>query len=172
MSDKPEALWIESTRGPDDEPACLLTWRPLQWYADVAAVRETAADMVTCAAYADMMMELVRIGLPPGTVSGFATSLLAGRDKRFFGTKDTVTLTPAGSSKRREALVLLQRGSRKGAVTSAEARGMASQWLGAAEATESDQLVTEALRACGADEGMQERVFGYLRKLRPAGHSG
>ena len=26
MSDKPEALWIESTRGPDDEPACLLTW--------------------------------------------------------------------------------------------------------------------------------------------------
>ena len=43
---------------------------------------------------------------------------------------------------------------------------MALRWLAAAEATESDQLVSEALRATGSDEGAQEKVFGYLRKLR------
>ena len=48
----------------------------------------------------------------------------------------------------------------------AEARSMALQWLEAAEATESDQLVSEALRGTGFDGGQQERVFGYLRELR------
>lgn len=42
------------------------------------------------------------------------------------------------------------------------------RWLEIAEATESDQLVSEALRAAGIDDGTQEKLFGYLRELRAA----
>src|SRR5207244_3907920 len=94
------------------------------------------------------------------------TDLLSGSGKRYFGAKSTVTMLPAGSSKRREAFVLLKRGSLEGSVSPAEARAMALRWLAAAEATESDQLVSEALRATGSDDEAQEKLFGYLRKLR------
>lgn len=164
-----DCIWIQSTRGPDDEPVCEITWGPLQYYASVEDVRETAIDLVTCAAYAEMMMMLIiRVNLPAAVVSQFATDLLSGRDKRYFGAKTTMTLLPAGSSKRQEALVLLKRGSTEGALSPDEARAMALRWLAAAEATESDQLVSEALRATGADSAAQEKLFGYLRELRSA----
>ena len=163
-----ESIWIESTRGPDDEPACLITWGPIQAYPTVAAVRETALDLVTCAAYAEMMMTLVAtLELPGSTASAFVTDLLDGRAKRYFGSKETVTMLPAGSTKTGAAYVLLHRGSQRGDLTPAEARTMALQWLAAAEATESDQLISEALRSAGVDKGRQARVFGYLRALRP-----
>jgi hypothetical protein len=48
---------------------------------------------------------------------------------------------------------------------------MALAWLEVAEATESDQLVAEALRAAGAvDEAAMGKVFGYLRELRGKAH--
>lgn len=171
MSEQPDksgdGIWIVSTRGPDDEPVCEITWGPLQYYAPVDDVRETAIDLVTCAAYAEMMMTLItRVKLPADVVSKFTTELLSGRDKRYFGAKTTITLQPAGSSKRRQALVLLKRGSVDGALSPDEARVMALQWLAAAEATESDQLVSEALRATGIDAGGEEKLFGYLRELR------
>jgi hypothetical protein len=167
VTDSEETIWIESTRGPDDEPVCLMTWAGLQAYASVEDVRETAIDLVTCAAYAEMMMTLVtRAKLPASVVSAFASDLLSGRDKRYFGAKTTMTLLPAGSSKRREALVLLKRGSQDGALSPDEARAMALRWLAVAEATESDQLVSEALRAAGIADGAQGKLFGYLRKLR------
>jgi hypothetical protein len=162
-----DGIWIQSTRGPDDEPVCEITWGPLQYYAPVGDVRETAIDLVTCAAYAEMMMTLiVRAKLPPDVVSQFATDLLSGRGKRYFGAKTTMTLLPAGSSKRREALVLLKRGSSEGSLSPGEARAAALRWLEVAEATESDQLVSEALTATGVDAGIQEKLFGYLRELR------
>lgn len=162
-----DGIWIQSTRGPDDEPVCEITWGPLQYYASVDDVRETALDLVTCAAYAEMMMTLViKVELPAHVVSGFATDLLSGRDKRFFGAKTTMTLLPAGSSKRREALVLMKRGSQEGMLTPAEARQMALAWLAVAEATESDQVVSEALRGAGMEAEAQDRLFAYLRKLR------
>jgi len=105
-------------------------------------------------------------------VSAFAADLLSGRGKRFFGAKTTMTLLPAGSSKQRQALVLLKRGSQDGALTPDEARAMALAWMEAAEATESDQLVSEALRATGTDETGREVVFGYLRQLRRAADAG
>jgi hypothetical protein len=160
-------IWITSTRGPDDQPVCEITWGPLRCYAPVQDVRETAADLMTCAAYAEMMMTLiVRAGLAAGVVSELATSMLAGREKRFFGAKTTMTLLPAGSSKRKQALVLLKRGSLDGELFPDEARAMALYWLAVAEATESDQLVSEALRATGVSDETQERAFAYLRELR------
>jgi hypothetical protein len=167
MSDE-ESIWIESTRGPDDEPVCQISWSGLDWYAPVGDVRETAIDLVTCAALAEMMMTLVtRVGLDAGTVSAFTTDMLSGRDKRYFGAKSTITLLPAGSTKRRAALVLLKRGKLDGEISPDEARQMALRWLEVAEATESDQLVTEALRATvTADDAAAERLFAYLRELR------
>jgi hypothetical protein len=162
-----DSIWIESTRGPDDEPCCLITFGPLQAYASVEDVRTTALDLVTCAAYAELMMTMVvKLSLSADVVSRFTTDLLSGAGRRFFGAKTTLPLTPAGSTKRREALVLLKRGSQAGELSPDEARAMALRWLAVAEATESDQLVSEALRATGMDGAGQEKVFGYLRELR------
>lgn len=166
-TDEDEALWVESTRGPDDEPVCLLRWGPLEWYADVADVRRTALDMVSCAAYAETMMLLVAKGGVPGPVaSRLLGSLIVSTGRNQLGSGNTVDLTPAGSSKTGHAVVLLRRGSKSGTVLAATARSMALQWLEVAEATESDQLVSEALTGTGFDSGQQDRVFGYLKELR------
>jgi hypothetical protein len=162
-----DSIWIESTRGPDDEPACLITFGPLQYYAPVEDVRATALDLITCAAYAELMMTMVvKVGLGPDVVSRFATDLLSGAGRRYFGARTTLLLTPAGSTRRKEALVLVKRGKMDGALSPDEARAMALRWLATAEATESDQLVSEALRATGSGEAATEKLFGYLRELR------
>ena len=164
-----ESIWIESTRGPDDEPVCMITWSGLQYYAPVEDVRTTALDLITCAAYAELMMTMVvKVSLSAGVVSRFATELLSGAGRSYFGAKTTLTMLPAGSTRRREALVLLKRGSQAGELSPDEARAMALRWLAVAEATESDQLVSEALRATGSDEAATEKLFGYLRELRSA----
>lgn len=162
-----DTIWVISTRGPDDQPVCEINWGAKRYYAPVEDVRQTALDLVTCAAYAEMMMKLAGLGLPAKAVAAFTSDLLSDAGRTMFGTPRTITLLPAGSTKRQEALVLLSRGSSEGMVSPDVARGMALQWLEAAEATESDQLVTEALRAtriAGSDEIAQ--LFGYLRKLR------
>ena len=166
-TDDDGTLWAESTRGPDDEPACRLIWGPDRWYAPVGEVRKTALDLVSCAAYAEMMMLLVgKLSLPGSTASAFITDLLDSRGGRGFGSDATVDLVPAGSTKTGDAVVLIGRRGRRGHLFPAEARSMALQWLSAAEATESDQLVSEALRSARIDDGAQETVFGYLRELR------
>ena len=169
-------IWIESTRGPDDEPVCLLTIGPLQAYPPVADVRQTALDLITCAAYAEMMMTLiVRVKLPPEVVGEFTTDLLSGLGRSFFGARTTLTMMPAGATRRsggpgsprvREAVVLLHRGSQDSAVTAAEAREMALAWLAVAEATQSDQLVSEAMDAASIAAETQTMMFGYLHALR------
>lgn len=164
-----DSIWIESTRGPDDEPCCLITFGPLQAYASVDDVRTTALDLITCAAYSELMMTMVvKVSLSADVVSRFATELLSGAGRSYFGAKTTLTMLPAGSTRRREALVLLKRGSQAGELSPDEARAMALRWLAVAEATESDQLVSEALRATGSDEAAAEKLFGYLRELRTA----
>lgn len=167
-------VWIESTRGPDDEPVCLVTVGPYQSYPSVDAVRETAMDMFTCAAYAELMLELVTgpAHIPPPAVEALMTSLLRGRQKRFFGAKDTLTMMPAvgrdrrPGGRRRRAAVLLTRGKWNGWLTADEAREQAVAFLAVAEATESDQLVTEALHTMGMPAEKVAAVFGYLHALR------
>lgn len=168
MTDDDPGILIESTRGPDDEPVCLITWGPHQLYASVAAVRETAGDLMACAAYAEMMMVLVnRVKMPGNIASGLITDLLDGRAKRYLGSPDTVTMIPAGSTRTGTAHILLKRGSMRDELVPREAREMALQWLQVAEGTETDQLLAEALRATGlATVDGQARLFGYLRELR------
>ena len=165
-------ILIVSTRDPDGEPVCEMTWGPLQWYAPVADVREAALDLMTCAAYAEMMKQMItEAGLPPAVVEQFTTHLLRDREKRYFGARTVMELMPAGAVKRtsgqRLAVVLLKRGTMNEMLYAEHARTEALAWLAVAEATESDQLVSEALRATGiADQEDQERLFGYLRQLR------
>ena len=115
---------------------------------------------MTCAAYAEMMMTLViKVDLSAAIVSQFTTDLLSGAGRRYFGAKHTATWPPAGSTKRKEALVLLKRGSQNGALSPDEARAMALRWFAVAEATESDQLVSEALEDYRDYSAAQEKVF-------------
>jgi hypothetical protein len=167
-------IWIVSTRDPDDEPVCQVTWGPLQWYATVDDVREAAADLVTCAAYAEMMKVLITEGgLKPRLVQHFTELILRGREKRFFGAPTMMELQPAGARNGagdRLAVVLLRRGSMQEGLQPDEARAAALGWLQVAEGTESDQLVSEALRATGVPEDTAGKVFGYLRQLRSPGY--
>lgn len=165
--DEDEALWVESTRGPDDEPVCLFTWGPHQWYADVSDVRSAAVDLVSCAAYAEMaMLMATTMNLSGMTVSRMLGALIASTGRVQFGNENTLDLVPAGSTKSGEAVVLLRRGRQRGDILAQTARGMALQWFETAEATESDQLVTEAMRGTHFEPDQIERVFGYLRELR------
>jgi hypothetical protein len=174
--DRGPGIWIESTRGPEDEPVCLLTIGPHQSWPPVDDVRQTALDLVTCAAYAEMMLTLIiRVGLPPEVVGQFTTDLLSGLGRPFFGARSTLTMLPAGATRRsggpgsprvREAVVLLHRGSTDAAITAAEAREMALKWLAAAEATESDQLVSGALDAIDVPAEVQTMLFAYLHARR------
>jgi hypothetical protein len=145
----------------------MITWDGLDWIAPAEDVRTTALDLVTCAAYAEMMMQLIiGAGIPAATVSAFTTVLLQEAGRSMFGTPRTMTLTPAGDSKRKQPLVLLHKGTRDAMLTPGEARGMALAWLQAAEASDADPLIAEALRATGSDGPAIESVFGYLRSLR------
>lgn len=165
--DHGDAIWVESTRGADDEPVYLLTWGSLQWYAEVEVARKTALDLVTCAAYAEMMMLMTTaLDLPGNIASQLMTDLLRGSGIHRFGSNDTVDLLPVGSTKTGKPWVQLKRGNKEGHLSPAEARGMALQWLEVAEATESDQLITEVLQSAGIDNATQETVFRYLRELR------
>lgn len=169
-------IWIESTRGPDDEPVCRMTFGPVECYPPVADVRATALDLVTCAAYAEMMLTLiVRAGLTPAVVGEFTTDLLSGLGRPFFGARSTLTMLPAGATRRsggpgsarvREAVVLLHRGSQDAAVTAAEARDMALAWLAVAEATESDQLVSAAMDDAAVSDDTQAMIFALLHAQR------
>lgn len=171
VDERGAGIWIVSTRDPDGEPVCEMTWGPLQWYATVEDVRETALDLFTCAAYAEMMKQMIiELRLPPRVVGEFTTHLLRDREKRSFGAPTTMELMPAGAVSKtsgdRAAVVLFKRGSMSEMLEAAHARTEALAWLSVAEATESDQLVSEALRMVGVADDAQDRLFRYLRELR------
>lgn len=164
-----DVLTISSTRGPDHEPVCGLHWHGEHWHAPVADVRETALDLVTCASYAEMMMQLRKdLNLPPRTVSALVTALFASQGRKRFGCPTTIGLLPAGDSRKNAPVVLLKRKQtgRQGLVDAAGARRMALRWLEAAEGTESEQLLSEAMRGAAIGPDVTEKVFGYLRELR------
>jgi hypothetical protein len=168
-----ETVFVGSLRAVDGGPAhCLFRWRGLEWYAPVGDVRATAFDLVECAIYAELMMLLVaKVGLPAHVVSRLAADLAekASPGRRFWGRKSTMQLTPVGSSKTGDAAVLVRRGSRSMPVPPQDARRMAGDWLAAAEASESDQVVAEALSAAGlSGEGWVDGFFAQLRLLRGA----
>lgn len=167
MSTEPGGgVWIESTRGPDHEPVCLVTAGPYQSYPSTDEVRQTAIDLVTCAAYAEMIAELVTgAGLPKDTAGAFAVAIMGRSGRAFLGTVHTFKIGPA-LHRGRSPAVALRRGKWSEWLPADEAREMALKWLTAAEATESDQLVSGALDAAGMDSETQAMVFALLHAQR------
>lgn len=136
-----DSIWIYSTRDLYNEgPACRLVWGSREVYASVAAVRQTAEDLFTAAAYAELIGELIRIGLPSVKISPMVASMIGKRDAPYLGSKETIQVLPAGSSKRRVGVVLISKGSMRGELDPGEARAMGRTWLEAAEASEADTL--------------------------------
>lgn len=168
VSDHDESLWITSLRDHHDlGNACQITWGGREWFAGVGDVRQTAEDMFTAAAYADTIGQLLRIGMEGAHITAMISSMLSRRDRKFFGSKSTVSLTPAGSSKRRVGLVIVKRGSLAGELTADETRAMGRRWLVAAEASEAATLFAQVLQRSGWMEHMElDALFGLLQDIR------
>jgi hypothetical protein len=168
-ADAGAVIRIVPGRDPDAPTDCLLSWQGQDWIAPVSAVRATAVDLFTVASWADVMMHVtVRLGLDPNTASQFTGELIVSQTgRRAWGTEHTLSLLPVGSRKDRRGLVLIRRGHLQGLVNTDEARQMGLAWLETAEAAESDQLVTEALRTAGGlSADAIDGLFAYLRELR------
>lgn len=170
----PDTIFIESTRDRHKQGnACLIQWGPQQWYASVDDVRRTAEDLFTCAAYADLIGELLRGGAEPATVGMLTTALLKDRKPRYFGTSKTIYVLPAGSSVRKAGAVVVSRqnafhkGTAEGALDPDEAREMGRAWFQAAEASESDTLFSSVLERAGwMKETEMDALFGLLNDIR------
>lgn len=170
----PDVILIESTRDRHKHGnACLIQWGARQWYAPVADVRATAEDLFTCAAYADLIGELIRADVPPAIVSRLTTAMLADRRPRYFGTPKTIYVLPGGSSVRKVGVVALSKqnafhkGKALGALDPNEARAMGRQWFEAAEASESDTLFSSVLERAGwMQQAEMDSLFALLNDIR------
>lgn len=179
-----DGIWIASTRtapGSDLPSACLITWNDRRWYASVEDVRATALDLIACAAWADVMLAMISLGLPKEQLGGFFGDLLhKTRQGRPFGTPSTFMLTPAGATRKKKrsgsprppervAVVLLERDGETGNADSDTARVIAAKWLEVAGGVDQDRTVVAALRATGAPDGFEALLFGKMFELRTAG---
>lgn len=164
-----DVVHIQSLRSNDvANPAPIqIEWRGWQGFASVEAVRQTAEDLFTCAAWANALEALLKLGMDGQTSAQFVSAAMVGRGREYFGHPDTLDLLPGASSFRKAGAVILKRGSHQGAVDPAEARTMGRQWFEVAEATESDSLVDEALTSLGLLNATERtRVFGYMKAVR------
>jgi hypothetical protein len=161
-------ITIVGGRDADAPTDCLISWQGHDWTAGVEHVRATAVDLFTAASWAELMMLMVtKVGVAPTSMGAMAGDLIRLSGRSGFGNEETVTLLPVGSSKAGEALVLIRRRHLQGVVDTGTARQMGLAWLTTAEAAESDQLVTEALRTAGGlSADAIEGLFAYLRELR------
>ena len=75
--------------GSDMPSACLLTWNDKRWFAPLDEVRIAAADLIECALAAEMMMGLIRLGLPAQSVGGFVADIIRRTGRTMFGTPNT-----------------------------------------------------------------------------------
>lgn len=161
--------------------SCALSWGPLEWYAPVEDVITTGRDLMTCAAYADLLGDLLRHDFPPEAVQQMLQSLLpqalAGRRPvmgGMLGMGTTVGVLPGGSTERKAGVVLLKRGGQVGgSVTPEGARIMAQHWIETAVAARHDELVGMALGdVLGVkDEGAEkiDAMLGYMGAMRSLG---
>lgn len=169
-----EMIYIESTRDRGNHGnACLLRWGAQEWYAPVPDVRQTAEDLFTCAAYADLIGELIRIGVPAHVITGLTSAMLKDRKPRYFGTARTLYVLPGGLSARKAGAVVLSRrnafhkGDADAMLDPDAARTMGRNWFSVAEASESDTLFSSVLERAGwMQESEMDALFGLLHSIR------
>jgi hypothetical protein len=168
--DEAGSVWIESTRGPDDEPVCALVHGGRRSYPPVDDVRSTALDLIVAAADAEACVLLAGIGLDAETITAFAEDMRRRRGRAFYGARSTFLVGPAASTKTGRAWVRIHPGGGvgdDGMLTPDEARQMARDWFEVAAGTEADQMLAEALRTCATvtpDE--EESLYAYMGALR------
>jgi hypothetical protein len=166
MADMGE-VWIESTRGPQGNPACRLTVGGITGYPPVEDVRGTALDLIEASVWAEFALELTQsLDLAPRVVARMVSQILDKTGRGMFGRRTTLEIFPAGSSSRGVALVRLRRADYEGELITSEARVMASYWLAVAEATESDGLVGRGLAHLGVEPRVTLDLFAWLRTQR------
>ncbi|MFD8335604.1 hypothetical protein ACFV42_23535 [Streptomyces solisilvae] len=163
------------------KPSCIIQWGELEWYAEAAKVYQTAEDLMTCAAYADLFASLLKLGMDGPTIQQMSQHMLMEAFEArksgiaatggMLGTEETIGAIPGANSKAQAGVVLLQRGTRTGAVSPAGARQMAQHWMQAAGVTEHDELVALTLGdLLGAGEEHQVDSFiGYMASMRGLG---
>lgn len=174
MSDPKADIWITSRRAQDDAPpVCLLSWDGQEKYVPVPAVRQVAEDLMTCAAYADLIGELLRVGLPGDVIEPMVAAIASKRDRKYFGAKGAIFLRPGGSSARKQGAVMIAHrnlfddGKYNGSLSPDQARTMARRWFQAAEASESDTLFDKTLRRAGwLSDADLKAVFDHLYDIR------
>lgn len=170
-------LWIESSLrshdSQDAELSCLLTWGDLQWYAPVTAVRQTSVDLMTSAAYAELMATLIKMGLDSQHITAMVSDAIHGAlngripYQGMLGTDHTISVMPSASSVRKAGVVVLQHGSLGGVVSPAGAREMAGHWMQVATGSECDEITATALRdVLSVDREQTSGLFAYMRALR------
>lgn len=150
-------------------PMCRLIWGRESKEVRASTVQGIGLDLIEAALYAELMMCMIGLGLPKHMVTAFTADLIrkarpGGRP--VLGDPETIIVTPAGSSRRGQGLVVVQWGRNKGELTPAEARQMGVEWLEAATTADTDQLIAEALRTTGRTEAEIEGFFFHLRALR------
>jgi hypothetical protein len=169
-------LWMESTRSLNGkDPHCLMRWNGHEKYVLVADVRRTAEDLITCAAYADMISELMRKDFESHLITAMiqATMRDGGKRDHSFGGYSTMFLLPGGSSAKQQGMVLIGRrdqfhkGKTDGVLLPDDARDMAWNWMAAAEASEADTLFSAVLERAGwMDRTEMNAVFDLLMDIR------
>jgi hypothetical protein len=160
-------------------PACQIVWQELEWYASVEEVRRTSLHLILCAAYGDMIGELLKLGLDAETVTRLASGVLstspavaASRRKHeagmaTLGSKHTLLVMPTGSSARKAGGVRISRGGKVLDMGTDDATRMAKHWLEAAEASDSDTLFSQVVERSGLlSEFDVDALFGLLHDIR------
>ena len=181
QGDTGTSLYIESAvnTDPHSTPVCRVQWDDLTLTPSVYAVMATAIDMYTCAAYADVLIGLMRSGIPPNDTARLATFMLSNYGKEhgrhYLGHKETFTMLPAGSTTDKTSAVVLRRGSKHSRLNTAQTREIASHWLQAATVSQQDSLVASSVMAIG--DNLQEQaqlataIMSKMRETRGPGYS-
>ncbi|MFJ9719898.1 hypothetical protein ACIRPQ_28900 [Streptomyces sp. NPDC101213] len=180
-------IWINTAPRTKDamadgaKPTCLIQWGELEWYAEAQAVYQTAEDLMTCAAYADLFAALLKLGLDGEMVQRMSQEMMMDAFRHrtasiaatggMLGSAETIGVMPGASSKAKAGVVMLQRGKRTGSLSPGGAREMAKKWMQTAGATEHDELVALTLEdLLGAGEMNQVNAFiGYMASMRELG---
>lgn len=199
-NDRTRRDWIDETPSVDGNPdlwintaprtvaamrsgapaSCVITWGALEGYASVEDVIVTARDLMTSAAYGDMISDLLTRGVGGGEVQRMMQELLPSAlgDRRpawggMLGLQTTIGVMPGGSTGRRAGVVLIKRGDMAGSVTPDGARIMAQHWIETAVAARHDELVGMALGdVLGLEDKGAEKVgalLEYMAAMRQLG---
>lgn len=172
--DTGETIWIESTRDKGGlGAACLFRWGAVERYVPVADVRQTAEDLFILAAYAELIEELLQVGLDGQLIQAMMTGMLSQRQPRYFGRPNTVFLMCGGSSTRKKGVVMLGRrdlfhqGKADVSISPDKARAMGRVWLTSAEAAEADTLFGAVLDRSGWLGGEElDALFALVGDIR------